>query len=136
MEQMLLIHGALGSESQMLPLKRLLEKSFKVHVLEFEGHGHTANYSKPFTTSEFIDQLIGKINSLKAPTHLFGYSMGGYIALLTAAKGNDHILSLTTLGVKMKWSPAIAEKEVRNLNPKLILEKRPRICFRSRKESW
>ncbi len=125
MEQMILIHGALGNEQQMFSLKNILSESMDVHVLEFEGHGSTSDFTEPFTTSSFIQQLENKINELDNPPNIFGYSMGGFVALLTAVTKNVQIRSITTLGTKMKWNPAIAEKEMRNLNPDLIAEKVP-----------
>ena len=125
MEQIILIHGALGNEPQMFPLKNILSESMDVHVLEFEGHGSTSDLNKPFTTASFIQQLENKINELDNPPHIFGYSMGGFVALLAAAVKNVQIQSITTLGTKMKWNPTIAAKEMRNLNPVLIAEKVP-----------
>ena len=69
-----------------------------------------------------LDDLVQQVGEL---VHLFGYSMGGFIALLSAANGNKKIHSITTLGTKMKWSPRIAENEVKQLNPELIEEKVP-----------
>jgi len=125
MEHLILIHGALGSAIQLNPLKQLLEKDFQIHVLEFEGHGKTSGNKAEFSTSKFISELEEIIDHVGQSVHVFGYSMGGFIALLTASKENSKIKSITTLGTKMSWSPEIAEREVKHLNPEFIMEKVP-----------
>jgi len=125
MEHLILIHGALGSAIQLNPLKQLLEKDFQIHVLEFEGHGKTSGNKAEFSTSKFISELEEIIDHVGQSVHVFGYSMGGFIALPTASKENSKIKSITTLGTKMSWSPEIAEREVKQLNPDIIMEKVP-----------
>ncbi|WP_420576078.1 alpha/beta fold hydrolase [Ekhidna sp.] len=125
MKQLILIHGAIGAADQMIPLRELLKDEFEVHILELEGHGSGSHLSDAFSTSKFISELTALISRIGAPVHIFGYSMGGFIALLSAANGNSQIRSITTLGTKMKWSPQIAEQEVRHLNPEKIREKVP-----------
>ncbi|WP_420317814.1 alpha/beta fold hydrolase [Ekhidna sp.] len=124
MEKLLLIHGALGAADQMIPLKELLEKDFVVEIIEFEGHGGKSFISEDYSLDGFVSQLDQKIDNDES-VHIFGYSMGGFIALISASQGNSNIKSITTLGTKMRWSPAIAEKEAKRLNPEKIEEKVP-----------
>lgn len=56
---------------------------------------------------------------------MFGYSMGGYVALEFASKYPDRVGSMVTLGTKFDWSVESAAREVRKLNPEKILEKVP-----------
>jgi len=56
---------------------------------------------------------------------IFGYSMGGYVAVWLALKYPERVGTIITLGTKFDWSPASAEKEVRKLNAEKILEKVP-----------
>lgn len=65
------------------------------------------------------------LNQQEGKTHIFGYSMGGFIALLEAADGHPNISSIFTLGTKMRWNPEIAAKESAMLNPDKIEEKVP-----------
>ncbi|SNT18962.1 Pimeloyl-ACP methyl ester carboxylesterase [Ekhidna lutea] len=124
MNNLILIHGALGNSDQMSPLKEMLEKDFNVHLLELEGHGASSSNEKAFAIDDFVSQLDDCIDTV-GNAHIFGYSMGGFITLLSAASGNQNIQSITTLGTKMKWSPEIAEQEVKQLNPEKIKEKVP-----------
>ncbi|WP_425392761.1 alpha/beta fold hydrolase [Ekhidna sp.] len=124
MEKMVLVHGALGAADQMIPLKKLLEKDFEIEIIEFEGHGSKSSIGGAFTLDGLTSQLFRAIDSHK-PVHIFGYSMGGFVALISASQGNTNIKSITTLGTKMKWSPQIAEQEIKHLNPDKIKEKVP-----------
>jgi esterase/lipase len=60
--------------------------------------------------------------------HVFGYSMGGYVALKLAAIGISSIQSITTLGTKFDWSKTATEKELKMLNPEKIEEKVPQFA--------
>lgn len=128
MKQLMLIHGAIGGADQMVPLRELLIDDFEIHLLEFDGHGRSAEHGEPFTLQSFNDQLDEALNNVGHPTHIFGYSMGGFIALLNLAHGNKHIASVSTLGTKMDWNEDIAIKETKHLNPIAIAEKVPKFA--------
>ncbi|GAB4231815.1 MAG: hypothetical protein Tsb0034_04310 [Ekhidna sp.] len=125
METITLLHGALGDATQLLPLKENLSPFFEVKVLEFDGHGQTSHQSDAFSVDGFVGQLKDFLLKMNEPSHLFGYSMGGFVALLAAAEGNSKIKSITTLGTKMKWNQEIAAGEVRHLNADKIKAKVP-----------
>lgn len=122
----LLIHGALGSASQLEPVKTALQNSgLAVHSMDLSGHGGAA-----FQTQFGIEQFASDVqqwldqNSLRT-VNIFGYSMGGYVALELARKYPDRVGSIVTLGTKFDWSVESAAREVRKLNPEKILEKVP-----------
>lgn len=125
MNHILLLHGALGAKEQLLPLKALLEKNFTVHLLNFSGHGglpFTGNFSIPLFAGEVA--LYLKQNNIAA-THIFGYSMGGYVAMYLASTMPQKVKSIVTLATKFKWDNDIASKEVKMLNAEKIQEKLP-----------
>lgn len=128
MKKLILIHGAIGGADQLIPLKELLKNDFEVHMLEFEGHGKHSSILEPYSLENFDHQLTEALNKVGEPAHIFGYSMGGFVALLNAAEGNRNVLSVTTLGTKLKWSEDIAEKESKHLNPRVIREKVPKFA--------
>ncbi len=139
MKQLMLIHGAIGSADQMVPLKELLQDEFEVHLLAFDGHGSKSASVDPFSLESFGQQLIQKLSEIGKPTHIFGYSMGGFVALYEAAMGSENIASITTLGTKMEWDEEIAQREVRHLDPKMILSKVPKFATALEKrhgEDW
>jgi pimeloyl-ACP methyl ester carboxylesterase len=127
---LLLLHGALGSEVQLKPLQELLSKDFNVHTLNFEGHGgRTSDHE--FDMERFADNVAEKLQTLEiANTHIFGYSMGGYVALTLAKKYPAMVESIVTLGTKFNWNLESAQQEVRMLNPEKIEEKVPAFAKR------
>jgi pimeloyl-ACP methyl ester carboxylesterase len=125
MKNLILIHGAIGAADQMQPLADLLKSQFNVHILELDGHGKSAGKDKPFTLDHFTDQLSALLDEIGEDAHVFGYSMGGFIALLQVAKPDSRIRSIFTLGTKLEWNDEIAAKECTMLNAAKIEEKVP-----------
>jgi len=126
MHPILLLHGALGSKDQLDPLKTALEESgHEVYALNFSGHGGEP-FRDPFGIEGFAEEVLHfqKEKGLKT-TNIFGYSMGGYVALWLAHRHPDSVGRIVTLGAKFDWSPDAAEREVRKLNPDKIEEKVP-----------
>jgi pimeloyl-ACP methyl ester carboxylesterase len=126
MRPVLLLHGALGSKNQLDPLKISLEESgCEVYSLNFSGHGGTP-FRDPFGIEGFAEDVLHfqKEKGLKT-TDVFGYSMGGYVALWLAHKHPDSVGRIVTLGTKFDWSPDAAEREVKKVNPDKIEEKIP-----------
>lgn len=128
MKPILLLHGALGSEKQFDDLKLKLEHSRTVLTLNFEGHGgkpFNGDYSIQQFTENVIDFLT-KHNYDKMD--VFGYSMGGYVAIKCAIHYPQYIGNIITLGTKFDWNPEVAALEVKRLNPEIIEAKVPRFA--------
>ena len=126
MRPALLLHGALGSKNQLDPLMTTLEESgHEVYALNFSGHGGEP-FRDPFGIEGFSEDVLHfqKENGLKT-TDVFGYSMGGYVALWLAHRHPDSVGRIITLGTKFDWSPDAAEREVKKVNPDKIEEKVP-----------
>ena len=123
---LILLHATLGCKKQLLFLKEKLEKRYKIHFLDFDGHGEKSNFENEFAIDLFTENVIDFIrqNNLEKVT-IFGYSMGGYVALNLALKHPQHIMKITTYGTKLDWKVEFASKEVKNLNPVKIKEKVP-----------
>ncbi|MGD8710694.1 MAG: alpha/beta hydrolase [Ectothiorhodospiraceae bacterium] len=123
---LLLLHGALGSGSQFRELAETLAPRFTVHHPDFEGHGAAADAGRPFRTEHFAENIRAYMDSHGlAQAHVFGYSMGGYVALYLAARDPERVSSLMTLATKIAWTPEFASGEVRFLDPDKIAAKVP-----------
>ena len=122
---LLCLHGALGSAAQLRAgLSPLAEKA---NLLFFDFPGHGERSAEPLNidacvaaTREFIlqNQLAG--------TTIFGYSMGGYVALLLAKQHPELVGQIITLGTKLNWNPHNAAAETQKLNPEIIEQKVPK----------
>lgn len=124
----LLLHGALGSKVQMEPIKKLLMEEFDVHAFNFSGHGGDES-NEAFSIDRFTQNVIDfmSANNIKCAS-IFGYSMGGYVALNLALKRPELVDTIVTYGTKFDWTETSAAKEVRMLNPDVIEEKVPRFA--------
>ncbi|AHG88719.1 hypothetical protein J421_1182 [Gemmatirosa kalamazoonensis] len=128
--RVLLIHGALGAAEQLAPLAERLEaRGARVSVVELEGHGRTAPRDRSFAMAHFAENVIDALDALgTGPGTLFGYSMGGYVALLVAAAYPDRVARVVTLGTKFRWDAETAAREARRLDPATIRAKVPRFA--------
>lgn len=122
---LLLLHGALGSPATLQPLANLLAADFTINTLAFAGHGGREVNPATFTLPGFGAEVVAWLQALPAPAHVFGYSMGGYAALLAARQAPTRFASLTTLGTKLDWSPESAAGETRQLDPATMQAKVP-----------
>jgi len=124
-QPLIVLHGALGATVQFDQLVELLSENFDVHTFNFSGHGGRS-FNSDFSIEEFAKNLDEFIQS-KGLQHVdvFGYSMGGYVALKLASYKPDLIGKIHTLGTKFNWTPETAAKEVKMLNPEKIEEKVP-----------
>ncbi len=123
---LLLLHGALGSKQQFGPLEALLSPHFTVHSIDFAGHGGLPVPQGGFSIACFAEDVLAWMEQSKTTRiDIFGYSMGGYVALYLAKHHPEKIGRVFTLATKFTWSESIAEKEVKMLNPGKIEEKVP-----------
>ncbi|MFD2720757.1 alpha/beta fold hydrolase [Hymenobacter monticola] len=123
---LLLLHGALGSPTTLEPLAELLVADFTVKTFAFAGHAGREVNPETFTLPHFAEEVLAFLKTHEtAPAHVFGYSMGGYAALLAARQQPALFASITTLGTKLDWSPESAAAETRFLDPEKMQAKVP-----------
>ncbi len=126
MRPVLLLHGALGSQSQLNPLKNALsENGFIVYSMNFSGHSGEPLASQ-FGIEAFSEDIVSflKLHHLKR-VDIFGYSMGGYVAMWLAYRYPEYAGKIVTLGTKFDWNIESAERELKKIDPEKILEKVP-----------
>lgn len=125
MKDLLLLHGAIGAKSQFSELVRTLKSQYKIHALNFSGHGGAA-MSEAFSIEQFADEVLDYLNANQiSKIDIFGYSMGGYVALYLAKNQPERIRGIFTLATKFEWTPEIAERETKMLKAEKIAEKIP-----------
>jgi pimeloyl-ACP methyl ester carboxylesterase len=125
MKHLLLLHGAIGSKEQLQNLAGSLAGDFHLHTIDFSGHGGQ-EITGPFSIEHFAGQILEWLRkNAMDKINIFGYSMGGYVAMYLAAHHPEHVDSIITLATKYKWTPEIAAKEASMLNPLTIEAKLP-----------
>ena len=126
MQHLLLLHGALGSKDQFQSLVPLLENTFQVHTFNLYGHGGQPLPDTSFSIELFSEQIARYIQDMNIEkVNVFGYSMGGYIAMYLAKQLPDKFNKIVTLATKFYWDEKTATKEVKLLDGKIIGEKFP-----------
>ena len=89
-----------------------------MHTLDFYGHG-----TEPFRTNRialqaFAEQVYKWLEEKQiGPISIFGYSMGGYVALYLAAKHPEKVTRIFTLATKFDWNEDIGGKGNQNARP-------------------
>ena len=132
--KLLLLHGALGNKRQFDSLRSTLERAFELYDLDFEGHGESAS-TQEFSMDLFVENVVHQVKSHElTPVNIFGYSMGGYVALCLAHQNPDLVNKIMTLGTKFDWTRESATKEVKMLNPDKIAEKVPHFADKLKKD--
>lgn len=120
-----ILHGALGSSHQFQGIQAVLDEPSR--VMEFYGHGSAADISVPWSIELFSQQLENELerDDSHGPALIFGFSMGGYVAIDCALRRPDLISRVVTLGTKLSWSVEGAEHETTMLNAAKIEAKVP-----------
>jgi pimeloyl-ACP methyl ester carboxylesterase len=142
MQTLFLLHGALGAQDQLHPLRDALGSRFLIRTLNFSGHGEMP-FAGEFSIEQFADELISAIEVLPAeerPVSVFGYSMGGYVATLAALQRPGLFDKIITLATKWQWDEKTAARECALLNPEAMEAKVPafarQLAQRHGQERW
>ena len=127
MGKVLLLHGALGSKDQFKDLAELLSVDFEVYTLNFSGHGGQDFHRQEFIIHDFAKEVLLFLdqNNIESIS-IFGYSMGGYVALYLAIHFPERIKKVFTLATKLHWTIENSIQESKLLNATIIKEKVPK----------
>lgn len=126
MNNLLLLHGAIGSSQQFDFLKSELSTDLDVFTFNFPGHGGEPIPEESFSIKLFSQSVLEFLDANDLDkVSIFGYSMGGYVGMYLAKHFPERIEKLITLATKFHWDETTAEKEVQMLNPEKIEAKIP-----------
>jgi pimeloyl-ACP methyl ester carboxylesterase len=110
-QPLILLHGGLGMISMYEPILPTLVASRQVIGVELQGHGHTADVDHPFSFEQMADDVAALIKHLGLDkTDIFGYSLGGGVALQTAIRHPELIRKLVLVLTPFKsdaWYPEV-----------------------------
>jgi pimeloyl-ACP methyl ester carboxylesterase len=122
MVNLLLLHGALGSQGQLQGLQQRIGGV----VIDLTGHGTSGIPDDGITFEHFISDIDRAFADNRwESANLFGYSMGGYAALLYAARHPERVRSVVTVATKLVWTDEGLQKELRKLDPDAMVAKVP-----------
>lgn len=117
----LVVHGALGSARQMRPVAdalRAQDRYAAVHTVELPGHGDSPlPPAMAFSMDTFARALGDAVRRVSGHRPIvFGYSMGGYAALLLEQREPGTLGGIVTLGTMLHWTPASAARAASRLD--------------------
>lgn len=129
MTHLLLLHGALGHPGYFDFIKEALAAEYLVHTPVFEGHAGFRQGDEAISMAAYVAQIekYCEEHDLRQVA-IFGYSMGGYAGLCYAAQFPERVTAVMTLATKLNWSPEIAAREAKMLDPVTIKEKVPKFA--------
>lgn len=126
MKPLLLLHGAIGSCSQLQDISKALQDDFEICCLNFSGHGGKPLPQVDFSIGLFAGDVLKYLDEKKIERiNVFGYSMGGYVAVYLAKYFPFRINRIFTLATKFDWNEKDSLKEAAMLLPGSISEKIP-----------
>ncbi|HEY6494725.1 MAG TPA: alpha/beta fold hydrolase [Trebonia sp.] len=90
---LVLLHGGLHTiDLSFGPLLEPLAAGRRVIALESQGHGHTADTSRPMTIEALAGDVVALLDQLRiAQADLFGFSLGGLVAYTVARTAPDRV---------------------------------------------
>jgi esterase/lipase len=126
MQHLILLHGAIGTKDQLQLLANALQDKYIVHTINFSGHAGTAFSAGPFSIELFAKEVLNYMQQQQIErASIFGYSMGGYVAMYLAKHHSQKINRIITLATKFEWNEHIAAKEIKMLDAVTIEQKIP-----------
>ncbi len=124
---LLVLHGAAGTtRHEMAPLIRRLESSFHVVGVDLSGHGASAMPDGAFALDLFAADVRTVLDALDLrDAHVFGFSLGGGVALHLAAETPDRVRRLAVLQTTVDWTEAQAAQMKQRLALDTLKEQAP-----------
>ncbi len=102
-EPILLLPGGMMTIEMMGQALASLAETRQVIAVELQGHGHTADIDRPLTYEQLADDTASLIQSLRlVHADIFGFSMGGGVALQTAIRHPDVVRKLVLVSTICK----------------------------------
>lgn len=124
---LVVLHGALGSTT--LETDRLIrhwEHDHRVLGLDFEGHGASGDTGRVPSWEEFVDNVRAVCEALELrDAALFGFSMGGGVALAAAHALPECFDRVAVHAVNVQWSPEEVSPMVDPMAPERMAQERP-----------
>jgi len=94
-QPLVLLHGAYMTIDLMGEIVPALAESRQLIAVELQGHGHTADIDRPLSYELMADDIAALIEHLAfEKADLFGYSMGGGVALQVAIRHPEVVRKL------------------------------------------
>jgi len=106
----ILLHGGLGSGEMFGPVLPLLAEHHQVVAVDLQGHGRTADIDRPIDVRLMAGDIAALIDHLRLEKpDVVGYSLGGGVALQTAAQYPAKVRRLVMVSANVRTDAIYAE---------------------------
>src|SRR5438270_7413608 len=110
---LILLHGGLMSSETFGPVLPLLAQRHQVIAPDLQGHGRTADIDRPIDAGLMADDIAALIDHLGLDKpDVVGYSLGGGVALHTAAKYPTKVRRLVAAAANIRPDAIYPEMRV------------------------
>jgi pimeloyl-ACP methyl ester carboxylesterase len=110
-EELVLLHGGLGSTGMFGPVLPMLAEHRRVIAVDLQAHGRTADIDRPLDYRLMADDVVAVVEALGlAKADVVGYSLGGGVALRTAVQHPEVVRRLALASTPFRrdgWYPEI-----------------------------
>jgi pimeloyl-ACP methyl ester carboxylesterase len=120
-DPVVLLHGAFMTISSETEWIAELAKTRKVIAVEMQGHGRTADISRPMSAANFADDVAALLDYLKIPrADVIGYGMGGGVAMQCAIRHPEKVRKVVSISAALSKDGWV--KEAAESIPEIIAE--------------
>jgi pimeloyl-ACP methyl ester carboxylesterase len=92
---LVLLHGGGDRWQNFLPILPALTMRWHVFALDLRGHGKSGRVPQQYRPEDYVTDVTAFIErQVNEPVALFGHSLGGWVALLTAARLGERVRAL------------------------------------------
>src|ERR1700682_5742553 len=100
---LILLHGGLGAGEMFGPILPTLAERHQVITVDLQGHGRTADIDRPIDVRLMAGDIAALIDHLQlTAADVVGYSLGGGVALQTAAKHPAKVRRLVIVSANLR----------------------------------
>jgi pimeloyl-ACP methyl ester carboxylesterase len=100
-EPLVMLHGGIGASEMLAPLVPHFDR--RVILADLQGHGRTADVDRPLRPELMADDVAALAAELGLDSiDLFGYSLGGAVALRTAIQHPGLVRRLVLVSIAMR----------------------------------
>ncbi len=132
---LVLLHAALGStELETRRLLPYLNRYFKTIAIDFAAHGRSDDFLDEELTLELFAEAVPAVldDAGVGRAHLFGFSMGGSVALHAARRYAERVDRLVVHGMNVQWDTGEVATMTDGMDPETMEERTPRWAERLR----
>ncbi|WNJ97757.1 alpha/beta hydrolase [Vibrio ruber] len=105
-EPLVMLHGGLGSQHDLLPIHPYLAPDYHLISIDFRGHGKSLLGDLPLSYLQYQQDIQYVLNSLGIERYsIFGFSDGGIVGYRIAAQAPEKVSCLMTLGAHWRLAP-------------------------------